>query len=120
MATPFSREGKGRKEERGQRSKNTIFTPIILGLKNGQEVVPPFFGPQNLNFSNPLKPLVFKGFPGKIGGSHFFGKGYVRKRAKQKMIAVWGVFEFDAFLSCVFGFLRKGKEGWGGEPPPKS
>ena len=45
-------------------------------------------------------------FPGKAGASHFSGKGYVRKREKGRktMITVLGVFEFDALLSCIFGF----------------
>ena len=30
------------------------------------------------------------------------------------MITVLGIFEFDAFLSCVFGYLKNG-----GDPPPK-
>ena len=33
----------------------------------------------------------------------FFGKGYVRKRAK--MTTVLGVFKFDAILSCLFGWF---------------
>ena len=50
FATPFLREGKGRKEERGQRSKKTPFPhKTSWGLKNGQEVVPPFWA-QNFNF----------------------------------------------------------------------
>ena len=31
------------------------------------------------------------------------------------MIAVLGVFKFDAMLSCLFGFCKKG--GLGGTPP---
>ena len=43
------------------------------------------------------------------------GKGYARERAKN----VLGVFEFDVFLSCIFGSSKKG--GWGevGRTPPK-
>ena len=48
----------------------------------------------------------------------FFGKGYVRKRAKRKTMTVLGVFEFDAFLSCVFRFLKR-KGEWGRKPRPK-
>ena len=49
VATPFLREGKGRKEERGQRSKKTpqfLHQNVFGGLRNGQEVVPPFWGPK--------------------------------------------------------------------------
>ena len=46
-----------------------------------------------------------------------------QKHTQKKVLTVLGVFEFDAFLSCVFGFLEKGGVGggWGsGEaPPPK-
>ena len=72
-------------------------------------------------FFKSAKTPILKAFPGKAGGSHCFGKGYVRKRAKTpKMITVLGVFEFDAFLSGLFDFCkRKGVWGGGAKPPQK-
>ena len=46
---------------------------------------------------------MFKAFPGKMVVAIFGAKGCVRKRAANKMISVFGVFQFDVFLSCVFG-----------------
>ena len=101
FATPFLREGKGRKEERGQRSKKTspLFHRKVWGLKNGQEVVPPFWAPK-FQFSKSAKTLFYRDFQEKLVVHNVWGKGYARKRAKT--ITVLGFFEFDAFLSCVF------------------
>ena len=116
---PPSRE-KGRKEERGQRSKKHHFYTNNFGaVKTGRKLFH-LFGPPNSNFSNPLRPLFLRDFQEKLVVTISFGKGYARKRAKQKMITVLGVFEFDAFLSYVFGFLRKRGGGGRRSPPPKS
>ena len=115
FATPFLREGKGRREERGQRSKkHHHFYTVFWGLKNGQEVVPPFWAPILKSATNP----IIKAFPGKVGGSQFLEKAILERGQKTKMITVLGVFEFDAFLSCVFGFYQKGRLG-AASPPPK-
>ena len=49
------------------------------GLENGQEVVPPFF-PKKWGFSKSSKNPIFIAFPEKMGGRHFFEKGYVTRR----------------------------------------
>ena len=93
-----------RREKRRERLevKKHHFYTKNGALKTG---IPPFWAP-NLHFFKSAKAPIFKAFPGKAGGSYFLGKGYVRKRAnnKNKMITFWGVFQFDAFLSCVSGF----------------
>ena len=116
----FLREGKGRKEERGQRSKNTppFFHQTFWGLKNGQEVVPPFWAPKFQFFKSAKKPLFLRDFQGKLAVHNLGGKGYVRKRAKQKKdncfggLWVWCIFEL-----CFFGFLKK-REGLGAAKTP--
>ena len=69
---------KQKKEEKkkGQKKSNTHFWG---GLENGQEVVPPFF-PKKSGFSKSSKTPIFIAFPEKLGGNHFFQKGYVTKR----------------------------------------
>ena len=87
FVTPSLREGKGRKEERGQRSKTTppFLHCFYWGLKNGQEVVPPFWA-QKFQFLKTAKNDSFKAFPGKAGGSHsFLGKAILERGQKQKM-----------------------------------
>ena len=106
LTTPsLERRKREKRRERPEVKKTPpFFHQKIWGLKTGRKLFH-LFGPQNFSFSNLLKTLIFNGFPGKAGGTQFWGgKGYVRKRAKnKKMITVLGVFEFDAFLSCVFG-----------------
>ena len=62
------------------------------GLEKGQEVVPPFLS-KKTGFSKSSKTPIFIVFPEKMGGNHFFFKGYVTKRTllegQKKMITFW-------------------------------
>ena len=84
-----------------------------LVRKSGQEVVPPFWA-QKIHVLKVVKAPIFKRFPGKIGGSQLFWKGYVRKRPKTKTRNSLGVFKFDAILSRHFVFCKKAGFGGGG------
>ena len=58
FATPFLREGKGRKEERVAEVKTPpFFTPKhFWALKKGEEVVPPFWDPKCQFFKSARTP----------------------------------------------------------------
>ena len=62
-------------EERGQVSKkhHHFYSVFGGGLKNGQEVVPPF-GATKFHAWKSSKTPICKKNPGKAGGNHFFGK----------------------------------------------
>ena len=81
FATPFLREGKGEKKREARCQKT--FLHCFWGLKNGQEVVPPFWAPKFQFFKSAEAP-IFKTFPGKVGGCHLGGKGYVGFGQKNK------------------------------------
>ena len=67
---------KRRKKKKGQKKR---LHPKNGGLQNGQEVVPLFF-PKKSGFSKFSKTPIFIAFPEKMGGDHFFQKGYVTMR----------------------------------------
>ena len=72
-----------RRERSEVKKSTTIFTThSLVGLKSGQEVVPPFWA-QTFDVLNLLKPLFSKHFQEQLVVA-FFGKGYVRKRAQNK------------------------------------
>ena len=80
-------------KRREKPEETTPFLHFVLGgLKNGQEVVTPFWAQKAHDFLISKNPIS-KSFPGKAGGSHFLGLNYVRKRAK--LTTVLGVFKFD-------------------------
>ena len=83
---PFLEKRKREKRREGPEVKKntTIFTLFLGSLKNGQEVVPPFWAPKCQFFKSATKNNFFKHIQEKAGGSLFFGKGYVRKRANNK------------------------------------
>ena len=68
------------KKQKKTRKKRKHVTPILGGgLENGQEVAPPLFSPKS-GFSKSSKTPIFIAFPEKMGGNHFFQKGYVTRR----------------------------------------
>ena len=76
-------EGKGRKEERGQRSNPSIVcTKNVGALKRGRKLFH-LLGPQSFDFSSLLKPY-FKALPGKAGGTHFWGRRLCYRGAKTR------------------------------------
>ena len=65
--------------EKQEEKKAKKVTPILGGaLENGQEVVPPLFS-QKSGFSKSSKTLFYS-VSRKMGGNHFFQKGYVTRR----------------------------------------
>ena len=68
------------------------------GLENGQEVVPPFLSKKS-GFSKSSKTPTFIAFPEKMGGNHFFEKGYVTRRTplegQKKMITFWCLLDIN-------------------------
>ena len=61
-----------KRRERPEVKKNTIFT-LFLGLKNGQELVPPFWAP-NFHFFKSAEAAMLKHFQGKAGVANLFRK----------------------------------------------
>ena len=55
------------------KKKQKNYTHFLGGLENGQEVVPPFFS-KNSGFSKSSRTPIFRAFPEKMGGNHFFLK----------------------------------------------
>ena len=81
LATPFLRGGKGWKEERGQVSKKHHHFDTVFGAPQKTGFHP--FGPKQLMFFRVCSnPLLWKRFQEKLVVAFFFGKGYVRKGAK--------------------------------------
>ena len=108
------RKREKRREMPEVKQNTTIFALSFWCLKDGQEVVPPFWAPN-------LQLNTCKAFPANVGGSHFIGKAMLERGQKtkhNKMITVLGVFEFDALLSWVLGFLKMGGLVEGEAPPP--
>ena len=72
----LERRQREKRRERPEVKKTPPFLLCFLGLKNGQEVVPPFWAAKFRYFKS-AKTRIFKAFPGKDVGTHFWGKGYV-------------------------------------------
>ena len=117
MAHPLARCRRNRKKEEKKRKAKKRLHPKNGGLQNGQEVVPLFF--QKIGFFKFSKTPIFIAFPEKMGGDHFFQKGYVTMRTLlegQKN---------DNFLlpfrqKCLRRCQSKKRGGLGGaKPPPK-
>ena len=89
LPPPSREEEKGEKKREARGQKHHHFYIIFWGLKNGQEVAPPFLCPK-IPFLKSAKTPILKHFQQKLVW------WCVRKRAKQQMITVSGVFKFDA------------------------
>ena len=79
LAHPLARCRRNRKKKRKKKGPKKSNAQFLGGLQNGQEVVPPFFSKKS-GFSKSSKKPIFIVFPEKMGGNHFFQKGYVTKR----------------------------------------
>ena len=104
---------KKRKKE-GQKKSNIHF---LGGLENGQAVVPPLFS-QKLGFSKFSKTPIFIAFPEKMGGNHFFEKGYVTRRTdlEGKNDNFLVSFRHKCLRRCQTE--KRGVGGGGGRSPP--
>ena len=104
-----------KRRERPEVKQNTIFTLLWALKRAGSSFT--FFGPKKYMFLHLLNPLASNAFPGQVGGSHFWGKGYVEKSAQTQYIYIYnclGVSKFDPIFSCLFGFRQKRGLGGGG------
>ena len=95
LTHPLARCRRNRKKKKKKKGKGPkkIYTQILGGLENGQEVVPPFFPKKSgFFFQNPQKPYFYS-VSRKNGWQPFFFKGYVTRRTllegQKKMITFW-------------------------------
>ena len=111
--------------ERGQRSTKTppFLHSFLGGLRNGQEVVPPFL--KKSFWATKIDVLIFartpysKCFLEKLVATFSWGEMAMLsvKQEPPKMITVLGVFEFAPMCCSLFGFCRKTQVG--GEDHPQ-
>ena len=110
------RRNRKRKEKKGKKK----VTPNFGGAsKTGRKWFHHFCPKSFSFFSKSSKTKIFIAFPEKLGGNHFFEKGYVTKRTDLEGK------KSDNFLvpfrqKCLRRCQSKKRGGWGGEaPPPK-
>ena len=84
------RRNRKKKKKKGKGPKK-IYTQILGGLENGQEVVPPFFPQKSGFFQNPQNP-IFIAFPEKWVATIFLKRLCYKEdtfRRAKKMITFW-------------------------------